>query len=132
MGAFLFGELEEDLLAFGILEPLAVALEELVGAAFALDADEQRLQIVDPSTEFLGTLGEDAARGSLEEEEGRTRFELGILREQLRVSRFKRAQVFAFLGRQALEHRPAAGVGCETGRPAVELETAPFRGDRDA
>ena len=47
MGALLVGELEEDLLAFGVLEPLAVALEELVRAALALDADEQRLLIVD-------------------------------------------------------------------------------------
>ena len=43
MGAFLVGKLQEDLLAFGVLEPLAVALEELVRAALALDADEQRL-----------------------------------------------------------------------------------------
>ena len=40
--AFFVGELEEDALAFGVFEPLAVFLEELVGAALALDPDEQR------------------------------------------------------------------------------------------
>ena len=37
--ALFFGELEEDLLALGVLEPLAVALEEAVRAALAADAD---------------------------------------------------------------------------------------------
>ena len=45
--ALLVGELEEDPLAFGVLEPLAVALEEPVRAALAPDADQQRLPIVD-------------------------------------------------------------------------------------
>jgi hypothetical protein len=40
--ALLVGELEENPLALGLLEPLAVALEELVRAALAADADEQR------------------------------------------------------------------------------------------
>ena len=44
----LFGrELEEDLLALRVFEALAVALEEIVRAALALDADEQRLLVVD-------------------------------------------------------------------------------------
>ena len=51
--ALFVGELEEDLLAFGVLEPLAVALEELVRAALALDADEQRLLIVDALAQLL-------------------------------------------------------------------------------
>ena len=45
--ALFVGELEEDALAFGVLEALAVPLEELVRPALALDADEQRLLIVD-------------------------------------------------------------------------------------
>ena len=45
--ALLVGELEEDPLAFGVLEALAVALEEPVRAALAADADQQRLQVVD-------------------------------------------------------------------------------------
>ena len=44
----LVGELEEDPLAFGILEPLAVPLEEPVRSALAADADQQRLLVVDP------------------------------------------------------------------------------------
>src|SRR6476620_2383067 len=39
---FLVGELEKHLLALGILESLAVALEELVGPALAPDADHER------------------------------------------------------------------------------------------
>ena len=47
MRAFFVGELEEDLLAFGVFEALAVSLEKLVRAALAADADEQRLLVVD-------------------------------------------------------------------------------------
>ena len=46
MDALLVGELEEDALALGLLEALAVFLEELVRAALAADADEQRAAIV--------------------------------------------------------------------------------------
>ena len=72
MRALLVGELEEDLLAFGVLEPLAVALEELVGAALALDADEQRLLIVDAAAKLLRALGEQPAGRALEKEKRRT------------------------------------------------------------
>ena len=60
VGAFFVGELEKDLLAFGILEALAVLLEELVRVALAPDADEQRLQVVDAGAQLLGALGENA------------------------------------------------------------------------
>src|SRR5262245_58624370 len=74
--AFFVGELEEDLLAFRILEAFAVALEELVRAAFAADADEQRLLIVDAAlAQLLGAFGEQPARRALEEEKRRPRFE---------------------------------------------------------
>ena len=46
MIALFVGELEEDLLALGILEPFPVFLEEPVGAALAADADQQRLLVV--------------------------------------------------------------------------------------
>src|SRR5262245_1027651 len=46
MAALFVCELEEHLLAFGILEALGVPLEELVRATFAPDAYEQRLGIV--------------------------------------------------------------------------------------
>src|SRR5437868_3469354 len=65
--ALFLGELEEDLLALGVLEPLAVLLEELVRVALALDADEQRLQVVDARLQLLGAFGEDAVRRALEE-----------------------------------------------------------------
>ena len=48
MFALFVGELEEDLLALGVLELLAIFLEEPVRAALAADADEQRLLVVDP------------------------------------------------------------------------------------
>ena len=47
MVALLVGELQEYLLAFGILEAFAVLLEEPVGAALTADANHQRLLIVD-------------------------------------------------------------------------------------
>src|SRR5687768_568515 len=42
----LFGEFEKNALAFGLLEPLAIFLEELVRSALAANADEQRVPIV--------------------------------------------------------------------------------------
>ena len=73
MGAFLVGKFQEDLLAFGVLEPLAVALEELVRAALALDPDEQRLRIVDAAAaQLLGAGVEQTAGGALEKQERRS------------------------------------------------------------
>ena len=60
MLALLVGELEEDLLAFGVLEALAVLLEEAMRAALAADADHQRLLIVDAAQQPLGAFGEQA------------------------------------------------------------------------
>src|SRR6185503_9016985 len=51
--ALFVGELEEDALALRVLEPLTVTLEELVRAVLALDADEQRLLIVDALFQLL-------------------------------------------------------------------------------
>src|ERR1700688_4373193 len=73
--ALLFGELQEDPLAFGILEPLAVPLEELVGPALAFDADEQRLPVVDALPQLLRARCEQPVRGALEEQERRARLE---------------------------------------------------------
>src|SRR5687768_18055828 len=55
--ALLVSELEEDLLALGILEALAVLLEEPVRTALAADADHQRLLIVDAAQQALGAFG---------------------------------------------------------------------------
>ncbi len=62
------GKLHENLLAFRIFEALTVLLEEVMRAALALDADEQRLLIVDTLAEPVGALGEETIRRSLEEE----------------------------------------------------------------
>ena len=101
MGALLVGELQEDLLALGIFEPLAVALEELVRSALALDADEQRLLVVHALAQLLGALGEEAARGALEEQERRPRLELRIAGEELGIPFLERAEVLALLPRRA-------------------------------
>src|SRR5687768_718778 len=60
MLALFVGEFEEDLLALGVLEALAVLLEEPVRPALAADADHQRLLIVDSPEQPLGALGEQA------------------------------------------------------------------------
>ena len=85
--AFFVGELEEDPLAFGVLEPFAVALEELVRPALAANADHQRLPIVDALGELLGAGGEQSVGGAFEKEERRPRLELRILLQQLLVAR---------------------------------------------
>ena len=110
VGALLVGELEKYLLPFGILEPLAVAFEELVRAALALDADEQRLLVVHAFAKLLGAGGEEPARRAFEEQEGRAPLELRILRHELAIALLQRREVFAFLRREPLEHRPSAGV----------------------
>src|SRR5262245_17170438 len=48
--ALFLGKFQKYLFAFGILEPLAVAFEELVAAALAFDPDEKRFLIVDSSS----------------------------------------------------------------------------------
>src|SRR5215813_1705900 len=98
MRAFFVGELEEDLLAFRVLEALAVALEELVRAALAADPDEQRLLVVHAAlAQLFGALREQTAGRALEEEERRPRLEQRILRDQLLVALLQRAQVLFLL-----------------------------------
>src|SRR4051794_1546071 len=103
--ALLGGELEEHLLAFRVLEALAVLLEELVRSALAPDADEQRLLIVDALAKLLGARGEQPARRAFEKQERRPRFELRILRQQLAVALLERAEMFLFFGSEPLEDR---------------------------
>ena len=104
----LVGKLHEDLLAFGVFEALAVLLEEAMRAALALDADEQRLLIVDALAEPVGALGEQAVRRALEEEKRGPRLELRIHLEQLRVARLERAEMFLLFLGQLLKDRAAA------------------------
>src|SRR5687767_10104917 len=54
----LFGKLHENLFAFGVFEPLAVLFKEAMRAALALDADEQRLLIVDALAQTIRAFGE--------------------------------------------------------------------------
>src|SRR5687767_372563 len=103
MGTLLVGKLEEDLLAFGVLEFLAVLLEEAVRTALATNADHQRLLIVDTAGEPLGAVGEEAFRGVLEEEERRARLEVRVTQQQLAVARLELAQMLLFLLREVLE-----------------------------
>ena len=102
--ALLVGELEEDLLALGVLEALAVALEEAVRAALAADADAIGLEIVDAvAAQLLGAGREQAVGRALEEQERRPRLELRILLEQLLVALLER------LRGDALLRSPACG-----------------------
>src|SRR5436189_3627581 len=71
----LVGKFHEDLLAFRVLKPLAVLLEEAMRAALAFDADQQRLLIVDALAEPFCTLGEQPVRSAFEEEKRGPRFE---------------------------------------------------------
>src|SRR5437879_10700574 len=107
MRALFVGELEEDLFPLGVFEPLAVSLEELVRAALAADADEQRLLIVDSLAQLLGAGREEPAGGAFEEQEGRTRFQIRILRGELRVPLLQRRQVLFLFGGQLLKDRAA-------------------------
>src|SRR5262249_19616186 len=132
VGALLVGEFEEHLLAFRFLEPLAVALEELVGAALAADADEQRLLIVDAARpQLLGALGEETARGSLEEQKRRVRLERGTAGRERRVPRLERRQVLALFAREPLEDAAAARIARHPGGARVELEAAALGRNRD-
>ena len=130
--ALLVGELEEDLLAFGVLEPLAVLLEEAVRAALAADADHQRLLIVDAAHQPFGAFGEQAVGGALEEQERRPRFELRIAPQQLAVARLELAEMFLLLEREILKHLAAARVLRHLRGARVEVEPAALGGNRNA
>src|ERR1043165_5152089 len=104
MIAFLGRELEEDALAFGFLEALAVFLEEAVGRALAADADEQGASVADALLlQLVSAGGKQAVRRALEKQERRLRLEVGNMSEKLAIARFERAEVLALLGRQPLE-----------------------------
>src|SRR6266851_508662 len=128
----LVGEFQEDPLAFGILEPLTVPLEELVRPALALDTDEQRLPVVDAFPELLGTRSEQPVGGALEEQERGARLELRVLSQQLAVPLLERAQMLPLLRGELLEDRAAARVARHAGRARIELQAAALGGDRDA
>src|SRR5580704_2508044 len=130
--ALLVGKFQEDLLALGVLEPLAVPLEELVRPALAFDADEQRLPVVNALPELLGARSEQPMRGALEEQECRARLELRVLGQQLAVPLLEGAQMLPLFRGKLLEDRPSARVGRHAGGARVELQAAALGGDRDA
>src|SRR6202171_5368215 len=130
--ALLVGEFQEDLLALGVLEPLAVPLEELVRRALAFDADEQRLPVVDALPELLGTRGEQPVRRALEEQECGARLELRVLSQQLAVPLLQCVQMLALFRGELPEDGASARVARHAGRARVELQAAAFRGDRNA
>src|ERR1700682_4275367 len=130
--ALLGGEFQEDLLAFGILEPFTVPLEELVRSALAFDTDQQRLPVVDALPELLGTGSEQPVRGALEEQECGARLELRVLSQELAVPPLERAQMLPLFRGELLEDRASARVARHAGRARVELQSAAFGGDRDA
>ena len=71
MGPLLVCKLEEDPLAFGILEPFTVPLEELVRSALAADANHERLLVVDPFGQLIRAGGEKTVGRALEEQKRR-------------------------------------------------------------
>src|SRR5204863_6157091 len=68
MRTLFIGELEKNLFAPGVLEFVAIALEETVRSAFALDPDHQRLTIVEAIHQPVGRRGKQPICRSLEEE----------------------------------------------------------------
>ena len=133
MLALFLGELEEDALAFRVLEPLAVALEETMRAALAADADAIRLEIVDAvAAQLLGAGRKQAVGRALEEQERRPRLELGILLEQLLVTVLEGLEVMDFLGGELAEDLPRARILHELDAASVEFHAAALGGDGDA
>ena len=133
MLALFFGELEEDALAFRVLEPLAVALEEAMRAALAADADAIGLEIVDAvAAQLLGAGREQAVGRALEEQERRPRLELRILLEQLLVAVLERLQVMHFFGGELAEDLARARILHQLDAAPVELHAAALGGNRNA
>src|SRR5262245_31950685 len=130
--ALFVGELEENLLAFRVLEFLAVLLEEAMRAALTADADHERLLIVHAASKPLGAFGEETICRPLEEEERRARLELRITLQQLRVSRLELAEMLFLFEREILKDLAAARVARQTRCARVELESAALGRDRDA
>ena len=132
MLALFFGELEEDALAFRVLEPLAVALEEAVRAALAADADAVGLEIVDPvASQLLGTRREQPVRRALEEQECRPRLEARILLEQLLVAVLERLQMVHFFGGELAKYLPRPRILHQLDAAPVKLHAAALGGNRD-
>ena len=80
MRALFVGELQEDLLAFGVLEPFAVALEEPVRRRARTGCRScSACRSSTPCADLFGRRREQAVGGALEEQERRPRLELRVL-----------------------------------------------------
>ena len=133
MRALLVGKLEKDFLAFRILEFVAVTFEEAMGSALALDANHQRLTIVDAVGQSRSAAaGKQSVRRPFEEQERRPRLELRILLQQLAIALLERAQMLLLLGRELFEHAPAARVAGQCGGAGIKLQPTPFGRDGNA
>lgn len=126
MLAFLIRELEEYLLALGVLEPFSVLLEELMGPALAANTNHERLLIIDALAQPLCTFSEDAARRPFEIKERRASLELRIAEQQFRVPLLQTTEMRALFLGKILEYLPAAGVLRALGRTQVELGSTPL------
>src|SRR5258705_692536 len=124
VGAFLVGELEEDLLTLRVIEALAVLLEEAMRVSLAADADEQGLLIVDAAQEPVGPFGEQAVRRALEEEERRPRFDLRVAIEGIAVTPVAIAGGLLVLPRAILERLRPPPLPPPGPRPAADTGTA--------
>src|SRR6185503_2588736 len=113
MCAFFVSKVEKDLLAFRVLELLSISLEESIGTALALDADHERLPIVDAVCEAIGRGGEQPIGGALEKEERGPRFELRILLEQLAVALLQGTEMFLFLRGELFKDAASTSVACD-------------------
>src|SRR5882672_4267459 len=104
--ALFVGELQKNLLALGVLEPLAILLEEPVRIPLAADADQQGLLIVHAAQQTVGAFGKQAVGGALEEQERRPRFELRIALQQLAIARLELAEMLLLLGGEIVKDLP--------------------------
>jgi hypothetical protein len=119
MLALLVGEFEEDALAFGFLEPFAVAFEEAVRPALARMPISSASTIVDALLQFLGAAAKSRWR-RLEEQERRLRFQAGLSPE-VPIARFEFAEVIAFSDGEPIEDLAPARVARHSSPPGIEL-----------
>jgi hypothetical protein len=129
---FLVSELEENLFAFRVFEPLTVLLEKPVRPALASDPDHQRLLVVHAAQETLGPFSEQPVGRTLEEQERRSRFQLRIALEQYAIPVLELAEMLFLLHRQVMKDLATASILGDSGGTRVELETAAFGGDCDS
>ena len=113
------GEFHEDLLAFGILESLAVFPEEAMRASLAADADHERLLVIDAFRQAFGSFREQAVRRALEKQKRGSRFQQRIRGQQLRISRFERTQMLLLFPGQFLKYAAAARVFSARPGPSI-------------